>query len=291
MPDESKTVDEPELIDEHALELRKPGTPTSVTELAALAAKKGVAIIDARSEILQTLRIASIKLTMPSDWTLFRAVDERGESVTAFLGDQGCDRIKKLWGIQIDHLSKPELIEDPDTKEYAYRITGDGRCSLTGEAVYDMEGVRYSSEKYAFEKPEGIQRRVAVRKAARANLDGGITRELAGMKAVPVEELDKAWEGGWRKSSMCAKGKGFGSKDQRMGRGDEKTGEIDPADIPTCDICRVKLVYRPAKRFWGCPSYQKHPNEKIIVNHDDLLKQIAERRKAANGQREPGDEA
>lgn len=289
---EDRSVIEPEIVEEdRSIELRKPSIPTTINELAALDEKKGLAIVEVRSEILQALRVASIKLTMPADWTLFRVVDERGETITAFLGDQGCDRIKKLWGIQIDNIGIPERIEAKDGT-FAYRITGDGKCAVTGECVFDMEGVRYSNERYAEEKPEGIQREVAVRKAARANLDGGITRELAGLKSVPIEELDKAWEGSWRKSSMCAKGRGFGSKDQRVGAGDEKTGTIDPADIPTCDICQVKLVFRAKANppFWGCPTYTKHPKEKVIVNHEDLLKQIADRKKAAAATREPGDE-
>jgi hypothetical protein len=288
MSDET-IVHEPEIVDEHAMELRKPSIPTTINELAALDDKKGLAIVEARSEILQALRVASIKLTMPADWTLFRAVDDRGETITGFLGDQGCDRVKKLWGIQIDNISEPVRIEAKDGT-FAYQLTGDGKCGVTGECVFDMEGVRYSNERYAEEKPEGIQREVAVRKAARANLDGGITRELAGLKSVPVEELDKAWEGSWRKSSMCAKGRGFGSKNTRMGQGDEKTADIDPADIPICEVCKTKLVFRPNGKppFWGCSTYQKHPDNKQTVEHDKLLKQIADRKKV---QRQPGDEA
>src|SRR5215475_1380387 len=98
--DENTMVHEPEVVDEErGLELRRPSIPATINELAALGDKKGLAIVEARSEILHALRIASIKLTMPNDWSLFRAVDERGETITAFLGDQGCDRIKKLWGI------------------------------------------------------------------------------------------------------------------------------------------------------------------------------------------------
>jgi hypothetical protein len=282
MSEETQTV-EGELVNEQAL--RRPSTPTTVNELATLEGQKGLAIVEQRLQIFQNLRIASIQLTMPNDYVLFNA-DGR---VTAFLSDSGCDRIKKLWGISVTNLGKPERIEAPDGT-FAYRITGDGTCGLTGEAVFDMEGVRYSDEDYARQKAEGIQREVAVQKAARANLDGGITRELAGLKSIPVEELDKAWEGSWKKSSMCSRGRGFGSKDQRMGRGDEKTGDIDPADVPICEVCKIKLVYRPNGKppFWGCTQYAKHPNNKQTVNHDELLRQIADRKAAQ--QRQPGDE-
>jgi hypothetical protein len=286
---------EPEVIErDRALELRKPSIPTNINELASLEQNRGKAIIEQRTEILEALRSASIKLTAPRDWTLFRNTDG---VVTGFLGDEGCDRIKKLWGIQIDNLGQMDRIPGDGVAAdgaFAYRITGDGHCKMTGESVYEMEGVRYSNERYAEEKAEGIQREVAVRKAARANLDGGITRELAGMKSVPLEELETAWKGTWKKTEMCNKGRGFGSKDQRLGQGDASSGNIDPADIPECGACPpgTKLVFRPKGNppFWGCPNYSKHPKDKVIVNHEDLLKKIADKKAAAQEQRQPGED-
>jgi hypothetical protein len=275
----------------HLVELHKPSVPVTINELSALDKKRGMVIVEARTAILEKLREASIQLTMPNDWTLFRTTDDRGTTDTAFLADQGCDRIKKLWQIQIDNIRTYDRIDDNETGTYAYRLLGDGFCGATGERVYDVEGIRYSDERYAQEKPEGIQRQVAVRKAARANLDGGITRELTGLKSVPREELDRVWKKDdlGRRSSQCAKGRGFGSKDQRLGRGDEKTAEVDPADVPECGICGVKLVFRPKGNppFWGCPSYTKHPKDKVIVNHEDLLRHIAAKKARSE---KPGDE-
>lgn len=291
MSAEETKVHEPEIVDDTSIELRKPSIPTTINELASLGAK-GKAVIEAKKEILQTLRIASIQLTMPNDWVLFRVIDERGDTITGFLSDQGCDRIKKMWGIKIHNLTEPERIESPDGV-FAYRITGDGFSETVGEAALNMEGIRYSNERYADEKTEGIQREVAVRKAARANLDGGIVREIAGLKSVPIQELDKCWEGTWKKSAMCAKGRGFGSKDTRLGAADEQTGGVDPADVPICEHCKVKLVFRPAKgdrgAFYGCPNYAKHPQQKVFVDHAELMKQIAERKKLAATEKGGGD--
>src|SRR3990167_9733075 len=190
MSDEPRTEPiVPEVVEE-TRDLVRPSVPTTINELASH--ERGVAIVEQRLQIFNTMRVASIQLTMPNDWTLFKADDGR---VSGYLGDQGCDRIKKLWGISVINLGKMERIDDLEHPgEFAYRITGDGTCGLTGEAVFGMEGVRYSTERYALEKPEGIQRTVAVQKAARANLDGGITRELAGLKSVPAEEIDSAWK-------------------------------------------------------------------------------------------------
>jgi hypothetical protein len=211
---------------------------------------------------------------MPNDWTLFRMTDERGESISAFLGDQGCDRIKKLWSIQIDNISEPVRIEAKDGT-FAYQLFGDGKSAVTGECVFQIEGIRYSNERYAEEKPEGIQREVAVRKAARANLDGGITRELAGLKSVPVQELDKAWEGTWKKSSMCARGRGFGSKAERAGAA-VRQSEIAEEYQPRCSTCNAVMKFipagktqagRPYEAFWSCPSRE----HKYTLKHEQAL--------------------
>jgi hypothetical protein len=274
-------VREGDLIEaERSLELRRPNVPTTINELAALEDKKGTAIIERRVEIFNTLRVASIRLTFPHDWTLFKTPEGQ---VYGFLDDAGCDRIKKLWGIQVHNLGpnpqpRPAAKITGENGEFAYRITGDGVCGMTGESVFDMEGVRYSTEPYAQQKPEGIQRDVAVERAARANLDGGIVRELAGVKSVPIEELQAAWGGTWKKIEACNKGRGFGSANERAG-GKGKS-EVDQVDIPTCPHCQTKLVFRPNGNppFWGCSTFEKHRDKKVIINHDDLLKQLAEKK-------------
>lgn len=284
-------IHEGELVDETAL--ARPSVPTTINQLASLEKDRGVAIIEQRLQIFQTMRVASIALTMPNDWTLFKDLDGRE---TGFLGDQGCDRIKKLWGIQVNNLGPMTKIEDADHPgEFAFSITGDGSCGLTGEAVFEMQGVRYSTERYATEKPEGLQRIIAVQKAARANLDGGITRELAGMKSVPIEELDRAWADSWKKSSMCNKGRGYGSSAER--KGSTADHGLAPAEYPICDACLAlnppktsTMAYKKEGKdgpFWYCPNWKTHEKVKSFVKHEDLLKRVEAAR--AEASKAPGD--
>jgi hypothetical protein len=288
MEEQTETV-EPDLVEEaREIALRRPSIPASINELAALEQNRGKAIIEQRTEILEALRSASIKLTVPRDWTLYKTLDG---VVTGFLDDAGCDRIKKLWAIQISNLGPMERIPGDGVAAdgaYAYQITADGHSNMTGESVYGMEGVRYSNEKYAEEKPDGIQREVAVRKAARANLDGGIVRELAGMKSVPLEELEAAWNGTWKKTEHCNRGRGFGSRDERLGSGQASAHGIDPQDIPQCDLCQIPLVWRPGKGdregFFGCKNWEKHKDTKVIVPLSKA-KELAQKKHA---QRDPG---
>lgn len=293
MKNEAEAV-EPEIIEgeERSVTLRRPNIPTTINELAALDQNRGKAIIEHRAEILQTLRSFSIQLTTPRDWTLYKTPDG---VITGFLDDAGCDRIKKLWGIQISNIGQMTRIPAEGLAAdgaFAYQITGDGQCAMTGESVFEMEGVRYSNERYAMEKDEGIQREVAVRKAARANLDGGIVRELAGLKSVPIEELENAWKGTWKKTEACNKGRGFGSRTERLGSGSESSHGIDPADIPECDVCRIQLVWREGKGgkegFFGCRNWEKHKETKVIIPLGKA-KELAEK-KRSTAVREAGQE-
>jgi hypothetical protein len=249
---------------------RHPGIPITIGELAA---RKGeaVEIIDARITILETARKRAIRMTSPEDWILYKAKDER---ITGYLQDAGCDRIRDITGIEVFGVSAPERLVAADGQSFMYVITGNGRSKLTGQVVEHMEGGRSSTDDFCKDKT-GQSLELTVRKAARANLDGNITRELAGLKSVPLDELKEAWKESTPPKNWehCHKGRGFGSQDERLGA--TRVGEPE-VDAPTCPHCKpvngqpVKLKYRAGKDgrepFYGCPNYQTHPNAKVIIN-------------------------
>jgi hypothetical protein len=292
---------DPEVLDPEpaALELRRPDVPTTITELAA---RKGEAleIIEARAQVLATLRLASLRATFPEDWVLFKAPDEHGGQIVGYLQDAGCDRVRDLWGVEIFDISKPEKVVGSDPGTFHYLITGSGRCKISNQVVQDMEGGRSSTDDFVKDK-RGVELELLVRKAARGNLDGNITRELTGMKSVPLEELAAAWVGTSKTIERCRKGRGFGTRDERVGARSEKVPDVEP---PMCPHCNTKTVYRPAKgtrkAFYGCPNYQKHETKKFFQDADEW---VARQQKAApaatvpltdkdiafNG-REPGEE-
>ncbi len=255
-----------------ALELRRPDVPADLNEIAALRST-GVEIVEARALVLTTLRKAAIRMTSPADWLLFKSPEEQGGQIVGYLQDCGADRVRDLYGIEIFGLSAPELVETNDKEVFHYLITGSGRCKLTRQVLEDVEGGRSSTDDFCKGKT-GLELKLAVRKAARANLDGNITRELSGLKSVPVEEIAAAWEGLNKKTENCRRGRGFGTRDERVGGTSGKTPEVDP---PVCPHCNSKGAYRPGKDgrkpFYGCPNYQKHPNQKFIV---DAEKWVAE---------------
>lgn len=285
---EPNEIHEPEVVEEETAVARAPLAVT-VTELAALEGKVGIARIEQLGDIINSLRVISLKLTMPTDWVLFKSPEG---SVTGFLGDSGCDRIKKLWGVQVDNLGLMERIEvDSNPGEFAFRITGDGSSRVTGESVYSMEGIRYSTEPYAQQKPEGIQRIVAVQKAARANLDGGITRELAGLKSIPVEELTAAWAGSWKKWEMCSKGRGFGSGAERQGAQVQQS-EIPVEFQPKCDTCHGAMKFvkagtstqgKPYDAFWACTNREHKGTVKHVQALAEAKRMQAEAQSGSEG--------
>lgn len=281
---ETLTPDPEILARDHpdTLALRAPSVPTSLNELAALKGE-AIEIVEARALVLGTLRTASIKATSPEDWLLFKAPDEQGGQIVGYLQDCGCDRVRDLWGIEIYGVGAPQKVTGAEPGIFHYLIAGDGRCKITRQVIEAIEGGRSSTDDFCKGKA-GVELELLVRKAARANLDGNITRELAGMKSVPLDELRAAWTGSSKKIENCRRGRGFGTAAERLGANKESAPDVEP---PVCPHCGTKGAYRQAKgdrgAFYGCPQYAKHSDKKWIV---DAAKWIAEHQSKVFGSSE-----
>lgn len=255
---------EPEVLDredeERALELKRPAIPTSLAELAALKGE-AVEIIEARIRVLETARMAGIKATHPEDWILFKARDDQGGQIVGYLQDSGCERVRDIFGISIYNVSPPEKLAGATPDVFHYLVRGDGSCTLTAQSIEGIEGGRSSTEDFCKDKT-GAALELAVRKAARANLDGQIVRELAGLGGVPIAELQTAWTGTHKVIDRCRKGRGFGSGDERLGAAREGVPDVPP---PMCPHCNEAGQYRAGKgnraAFYGCKNWdrQGHP--------------------------------
>lgn len=281
---------EPEVVEEEketAIERRSPAVPITLQELAAM---KGEAleIIQARITVLETLRKAAIRATSPEDWLAFKAKDG---SVTCYLQDAGAQRIMDLYGVEIFGVSEPRKIAGSEPGVFHYIIRGNGRCKLTRQTIEDIEGGRSSTDDFCKGKT-GAQLELDVRKAARANLDGSITRKLTGLSNVPMAELEKAWEGTHKKTSRCRLGKGFGSKQERDGvvegrHVDTPTGAL----APVCESCGKSMIYVPEgtnrttgkayAAYWKCEAYAKGNGHSAMADSEWQKVQ---------SQREPGSE-
>lgn len=61
---------------------------------------------------------------------------------------------------------------------------------------------------------------------------------------------------------------------------------IDPADIPMCDLCQIKLVWRPGKKagdepFLACVGWEKHKDIIVKIPLSILKKNIEAKRAEA----------
>lgn len=267
------TLDDAEVLTDpvDALALRRPDAPADLTALAALKGE-AVEVIESRVLILETLRKAAIRATHPEDWLLFRAPQEQGGQVVGYLQDCGCDRVRDLWGIEVYDVSKPEKIQTNDPAVFHYLQSANGRCKVSTQIVEQMEGGRSSTDDFCRDKT-GADLELAVRKACRANLDGNITRELAGMKSVPLAEIERAWAGSPKKSEHCRRGRGFGTARERQG-GESTTAPDGPA--PKCGVCGATAKYRPANdrgpAWWSCPDYLSHRDQKWSMDAEKWAK-------------------
>jgi hypothetical protein len=257
--------------------LRRPDVPVSLSDLAALKGE-AIEIIEARVQILKTVRLAALRMTLPEDWVLFKAPDEHGGQIVGYLQDCGADRVRDIFGIRVFDVTQMEKIVAADGTHFMYLVSGSGLSSLTRQTVSGIEGGRSSTDDFCKDKT-GAALELLVRKAARANLDGNVTRELAGLKSVPIEEITEAWVGTSKKIDRCRRGRGFGTASERLGANSEKAPDVAP---PVCPHCKAIGKYRPAKgtrsAFYGCPKYDTHPQQKWIV---DAAQWIAEQAKTA----------
>jgi len=260
--------------------IRSPKTPTTINELAALRGD-AIEVIEARVQVIETLRRASIRATSPADWLLFKAPEEQGGQIVGYLQDAGADRVRDLWGIEIFNVSAPEKITGNDPAVFHYIIRGSGRCKLTRQVLEEVEGGRSSTDDFCRGKV-GADLELSVRKAARANLDGGITRELAGMKSVPIADIEAAWIGTPKKIADCRRGRGFGTHEERLGARSAKAPDVEPPVSPHCGSVGV---FREGKNgrpgFYGCPKYKSHEDKRWLVDGPEWIAGAAGRAAAA----------
>lgn len=264
---------DPEVVDDgpNALQLRNPQVSVTVNDLAERKGE-GHEILEARAQILNTARRHAIHVTHPEDWVLFKSKDER---IVGYLGDAGCERARPIFAIRIYPEGEPTKVVANDGKSFAIITHGRGTCGLTLDHVEGAEGIRDSMEDFAKDLV-GIKQEMRVRQASRANLDGRIVRELAGLSSVPIEELARVWAGTEKKVEHCRKGRGFGTQDER--HGGTRAGEPD-VEPPVCEVCGTKGAVRKGKDgkpdWYGCPNYTNHPaGRKWSIDVDKWIAQL-----------------
>jgi len=292
-PAEDEKPIEPEIVEE-AMTVRPPRAATTIAQLAER--EDGLLIVERAVQTVTTLRRASIMMTNPDDWTLYRSPEGR---ITAYLESLAAWNLRPLWGVSTVRAEKPYQITHEDGT-FVWCIDGDGYCARTDVDILNVTAACYSNEDFLIHrKLHPVKLEIEMKRTARQRLEGIFVREGAGLKRIPTEELDDVWKGTWKRSALCPKGRGFGSADERIG-GASKSG-IDPADIPNCPACAksgitVKLLFRPGKgdreSFLGCPNYSKHPNDKVIIPLSTLKEEIQKRQPPPQPPlaREPGDE-
>lgn len=258
----------------------------TVSQLATLGTE-GKAIIEARRSIVDAAVRASISLTYPEDWVLFR--DSKTDRVTAYLQDSGCARVNKIWGIQVTpkHWNRTEANGD-----FSWSVIGDAYCKLTDTYLNDEEGLRCSTEQFVKQVSEPLLREIRVKQAARANLNGSCVRRLTGMQSIPISMLDEVWRGSGKTTAKCIPGRGYGSRAEREGAKVQQSADTPAGEEPTCELCGGKMHFRAAGKtsqgkdytaFWFCPEGgEGKRHEKSTIGHEAWLRS----RKSEN--REPG---
>jgi hypothetical protein len=163
--------------------------PQTISVLAAKDVKKA-------AEAAAELQSASIRLTYPSDWIVFRAKDGQ---ITGYLQDAGCQRVRPLWGISFAKFSPRTDLEESTTPDGHYLVDAyvEGLCALTGETLQeighrDSGGLFGPAWEEAWKAEDHLtlaKLRADVKKASIANAQGRIVRRASGLSQVPVDRL------------------------------------------------------------------------------------------------------
>ena len=232
-------------------------TQTPVHTLTGLSALKGeaVEVIGAATQVLTTLRNNGLRMLHPTDCLSFKHPNGQ---VTVYVQDCGTQRFRDLFGIEIYNVSEPVKVQGTTPGDFMYIVRGDGRSKFTGQRVENIEGGRSSTDDFC-KGVTGPALELLVRKAARANLDGNITRMLSGTKNIAVEDLERNWVGTGKSIDHITKGRGWGLTDARA--------EMDPTiPPPVCKVCNTTAVLRAGQggrpAFWGCPKWKSHEDRK-----------------------------
>jgi len=248
--------------------IEAPETTTALAPartLDELAALKSDALdnMKARGNVMDMARRIMVAATFPTDYVNNRAPDG---SETLYLQDKGADRVRDILGIEIFGVSRHERIATNDPAVFHYVIRGSGRCRLTGQVIEDIEGGRSSTDDFCKGKT-GLELELAVRKAARANLDGRITRKLAGLQSIPVQFVDEVWKDTPKRTAQCPRGRGFGTRDERLGGGERPDVGITP---PPCPVCQKPMLLRKGSKgyFYSCADYKDHGPKARTIDLD-----------------------
>jgi hypothetical protein len=257
----------------------KPSMPLTIEELAEIEGDRGIQVTENRRKMIENLRRASVMLTSPQDYLLFKTPEG---AVTAYLQDSGCKRVWQIWGIEIIPKGGFTKVKDDETGDYAMCCIADGISKFTGLQVFDVEGIRYSTEDFCKDVKPDLKKEMFVKLAAVANRDGNIIRSLTGMKSIALEFLEDCWKGTGKSIDKCHLGKGYGGKAERAGA-DTSTKAPEDLPMPVCLVCRKTMKWLPATAkyaaFYTCPDKKKGPDGKY--NEHQSIDEASWRKKYA----------
>lgn len=187
--------------------------------------QKATEIIERRRDVLKASRNAAIALTEPSDWVLNR---DRDGSVTALLRACGAQRIRPIFGIDLDNFRplnddgefQPEEIDEGDGV-FSFRGSCSSWCNLTQERIKTIEARRRSDEKFIGRQDSDgkLKYKSDLKLATMTSLLKKAVVAHAGLNGVSPDMLLAGWTGQAHKTiDKCRKGHGYGKATERTAR-------------------------------------------------------------------------
>lgn len=225
-------------------EILKKSTQDSLQRTSNVTLAEVKRVLEARAELIRTLREIAIKQTAPEDWTLYKA---RDGSVLGVPTAAACLKIRRWAGVSIyNHRglngeSMPNVREAENSKKEKILIIeglADGQC---GRDV--MPGIYFSIRSdddfvgratLTNNPRRGGPREQDLMSCWRTGIDAKVVRAMTGTTKVSEHELKELK----LDTARCVKGSGFGNAQERSAGSVAEGGVKEKADALWKDILR-----------------------------------------------------
>lgn len=228
---------EPETRPSQGLQVLRPSS-VQATESESLIAQltrleNGRQLFRLRTEMIQDCHRDALRATRPQDWVASRG---RDGSVTAMIQSSGARLVGQIFGVEIfnvrpldrDGCFEPRVVPLDDQGEFTLRAWCSARSHATGAFEEQIEASRSSKEKFLGRDSDEVGDSDH-RSAVRTLLHTKAVRILCGMQNVPLEDLERAWEGTGKSIQQVTQGHGFGRAAERGAQRVAEAGVGDAA--------------------------------------------------------------
>jgi hypothetical protein len=203
-------------------------------------------VLEARAELINTIRDIAIKVTAPEDWTLYRA---RDGSVMGVPTAAAAMKMRRWAGVSVMNHRGMDGAMNPSVRQIKNSVHQDvtviegyadgicGRDTMPGIYFSVRSDDQFIGRAGADTPRKGGPRTEDLMSCWRTGIDSKVVRCMTGTTKVSSHELEKLL--GKEELKRCVKGSGFGTASERAAGSVAEGGVKEMADALWKDILRA----------------------------------------------------